>query len=56
MNVPSTVALHASQMYSRNLQALLQHLLDAEGRPKLDLEDAITGAMVVTHAGAVRRR
>ena len=54
VNVPSTVAFHASQTYSRNLQALLQHLLDADGVPKLDLADEITGAMVVTHAGENR--
>jgi H+-translocating NAD(P) transhydrogenase subunit alpha len=56
VNVPSTLAFHASQTYSRNLQSLLQHLLDKEGKPKLDLADEITGAMVVTHAGEVRKR
>jgi H+-translocating NAD(P) transhydrogenase subunit alpha len=56
LNVPSTVAFHASQTYSRNLQSLLQHLLDEQGKPRLDLADEITGAMVVTHAGEVRKR
>jgi len=56
VHVASTVAFHASQTYSRNLQSLLQHLLGKEGRPKLDLQDEITGAMVVTHAGEVRKR
>ena len=56
VNVPSTVAFHASQTYSRNLQALLGHLLDKEGALKLDLADEIAGPMVVTHAGEVRRR
>jgi len=56
VHVASTVAFHASQTYSRNLQSLLQHLLDKEGRPKLDLQDEITGAMVVTHAGEIRKR
>ena len=56
VNVPSTLAFHASQTYSRNLQALLGNLLDKEGNPKLDLADEITGAMVVTHAGEVRKR
>ncbi|HTP25244.1 MAG TPA: Re/Si-specific NAD(P)(+) transhydrogenase subunit alpha [Anaeromyxobacteraceae bacterium] len=54
VNVPSTLAFHASQTYSRNLMALLEHILDAEGRLKLDLSDPIMGAMVVTHAGQVR--
>jgi NAD(P) transhydrogenase subunit alpha len=56
VNVPSSVAFHASQTYSRNLQALLRHLLDGEGRARIDLSDEITGAMVVTHAGEIRRR
>lgn len=56
VNVPATLAFHASQTYSRNLQALLGHLLDQEGKPKLDLADEITGAMAVTHAGEIRKR
>jgi NAD(P) transhydrogenase subunit alpha len=56
VNVPATLAYHASQTYSRNLQSLLGHLLDKEGKPKLDLQDEITGAMVVCHAGEVRKR
>ncbi len=55
LNVPSTLAFHASQTYSRNLQSLLQHLLDKEGKPKLDLQDEITGAMIVTHGGETRK-
>jgi NAD(P) transhydrogenase subunit alpha len=56
VNVPATLAFHASQTYSRNLQSLLQHLLDKEGRPKLDVQDEITGAMIVTHQGEIRQR
>ena len=52
-NLASSVPLHASQMYSRNLLTLLQHLLK-DGAPVLDLADEITGAMVVVHAGVVR--
>ena len=53
LNLPGTIPLHASQMYSRNLQALLDHLLK-DGRLVFDLADAITGAMVVTHQGGIR--
>ena len=56
VNVPSSVAFHASQTYSRNLQALLQHLLGKDGAPKLDLDDPITGAMALTHAGEIRKQ
>jgi NAD(P) transhydrogenase subunit alpha len=52
-NLPAQVPVHASQMYSRNLQALLNHLL-TDGEVQIDLEDVITGPICVTHAGAVR--
>ncbi len=54
VNLPSTVPYHASQMYGRNILTLLQHLLTKEGALQLDLADPITGAMAVTHGGAVR--
>jgi H+-translocating NAD(P) transhydrogenase subunit alpha len=53
-NLPSTQPLHASQMFSRNVLTLLQHL-DHEGALHIDVEDEITGAMTVAHAGTVRR-
>ena len=54
-DLPSSVPMHASQMYSRNLQTLVQHLVK-DGALVVDLADEITGAMTVTHAGAVRAR
>ncbi len=51
-NVPSTVPLHASQLYARNVTNLLQHLAGAEGL-RLDFEDEITRACCVTHDGQV---
>jgi NAD(P) transhydrogenase subunit alpha len=51
-NIPSTVALHASQLYARNISNLLK-FLDGEGRLKLDFEDEITRGCCVTHAGQV---
>ncbi len=56
VNVPSTMAFHASQTYSRNLQSLLAHLIAKDGTPKVDMQDEITGAMAVTHAGEIRKR
>jgi NAD(P) transhydrogenase subunit alpha len=54
VNLPATVPLHASQTYSRNLQALLGHVAK-EGKLAVDLADEITGAMAITHAGELRR-
>ncbi len=51
-NVPSTMALHASQLYARNLTNLLRHLA-RDGELKLDFEDEITRSCCVTHAGQV---
>jgi NAD(P) transhydrogenase subunit alpha len=53
LNLPSTGAVHASQMFSRNVSTLLQHLLK-DGAIRIDLADEITSAMVVTHAGEIR--
>ena len=43
MNLPATMPLHASQMFSRNVLTLLQHLISKEGRLAVDLDDEITG-------------
>jgi len=53
-NLPATMPTHASQMYSRNVLTLLQHLVK-DGAFTIDLADEITGAMTLTHDGQVRR-
>ena len=53
VNLPSTVPLHASQLYGRNLVNLLAHLAP-EGRLALDPADEIAGPMLVVHRGEVR--
>lgn len=64
MNPASAIPRNASQMYSKNVQELLFHLLErdaptdgaaATGAPRLvvDLDDEITAACCVTHAGEV---
>ena len=55
LNLPATVPFHASQMFGRNVLALLQHLITKEGDLVVDLNDEITGAMLVTHEGEVLR-
>ena len=52
VNLPSSVAFHASQMFGRNILALLQHLVK-DGAVVLDPADEITGAMLVVHQGKV---
>jgi len=46
-NLPSTMPFHASQLYSRNVLALLQHLAP-DGQLNLDWDDEITSSACVT--------
>ncbi len=53
-NLPSTMPQDASQMLSRNIEALLRHLV-RDGELVLDFEDQITRETCVTHGGRVLR-
>jgi NAD(P) transhydrogenase subunit alpha len=53
-NLPSTMPIHASHLLSRNMMSVLSHLIDDDGELVLDLEDEITGAAVLAHAGERR--
>jgi len=46
-NLPSSMPYHASQLYARNVSALVQHLAP-EGELQLDFEDEITSGACVT--------
>jgi H+-translocating NAD(P) transhydrogenase subunit alpha len=46
-NLPSSVPVHASQLYARNVQALLIHLAP-DGELALDWEDEVTSGTCVT--------
>ncbi|MBA2461559.1 MAG: Re/Si-specific NAD(P)(+) transhydrogenase subunit alpha [Actinobacteria bacterium] len=46
-NLPATMPFHASQLYARNVSALLQHLAPA-GELVLDFDDEITAGACVT--------
>ncbi|MEA2256505.1 MAG: H+-translocating transhydrogenase subunit alpha [Solirubrobacteraceae bacterium] len=48
LNLPATMPEHASQLYARNVQALLELFLDDDGNVALDFDDeVIAGACVV---------
>ena len=53
LHLSSELAHDASQMYARNITALLKHLA-AKGQVELDLSDEITNAVIVTARGEVR--
>ena len=50
-NLPSTMPFHASQLYARNVSALLRHLAP-EGELQLDFDDEITAGACVTREKA----
>ncbi|MCL1065928.1 Re/Si-specific NAD(P)(+) transhydrogenase subunit alpha [Shewanella olleyana] len=52
-NVPSTAANHASQMYGKNVENLLNLLVNKEGELVLDFEDEIVRDTVVAHGNDV---
>ena len=51
-NVPSTMPLHASQLFARNVMNLLLHLVK-DGAITLDFQDEITKGSCVTHGGEI---
>jgi NAD(P) transhydrogenase subunit alpha len=51
-NLPATIPVHASQLYSRNVTAFLS-LLIKEGSLNIDMNDDVVGPSCVTHQGQV---
>jgi NAD(P) transhydrogenase subunit alpha len=51
-NLPSSVPYHSSQLYSKNLLALLKHLIK-DGKLQIDVEDEIARETLVTSGGEV---
>jgi NAD(P) transhydrogenase subunit alpha len=52
LSVPSNVAFHASQAFSRNIEKLLLHIT-ADGAWKIDLNEEITKGCVITKEGEI---
>jgi NAD(P) transhydrogenase subunit alpha len=55
-NIPASVPLHASQMFSTNVRTLITHLTAEGGVLKIDAADEVTGPMLVTNAGEPVKR
>ncbi len=53
LNVPSTMAEHASQLFARNVQALLGLMISDEGELSLDFEDEVISGACITRAGEI---
>jgi NAD(P) transhydrogenase subunit alpha len=52
LNLPSSMAQHASQLYAKNVQSIVK-LLAPEGALVVDMDDEIVRESVVTHDGLV---
>lgn len=55
INLPASMAIHASQMYAKNISTLLNYLVK-EGELNLDFDDDIISGTVVTHGGEIRNQ
>jgi H+-translocating NAD(P) transhydrogenase subunit alpha len=53
LNLPTTMPEHASQLYARNVQALIELMLDDEGNLNLDFEDEIIAGACVVRDGEI---
>jgi H+-translocating NAD(P) transhydrogenase subunit alpha len=53
LNVPSTMAEHASALYARNVQALLGLMIDDAGALSLDFEDEVIAGACITRDGQI---
>jgi NAD(P) transhydrogenase subunit alpha len=53
LNVPSTMAEHASQLYARNIQALLELMTSDEGTLALNFDDEVIAGACITRGGEI---
>ncbi|HZL54071.1 MAG TPA: NAD(P)(+) transhydrogenase (Re/Si-specific) subunit alpha, partial [Solirubrobacteraceae bacterium] len=53
LNLAAEMPEHASALYARNVQALLELLLDAEGALALDWDDEIVAGACVVRDGEI---
>ena len=53
LNMPSRIAVDASQLYARNLLAFLTLLVDQDKQLKIDTADEIIQATLLTHNGEI---
>ena len=52
-NMPSRIAVDASQLYAKNLLAFLALMIDKDKSLKIDIADEIVKATLLTRDGAV---
>ncbi len=55
INLPSSMPVHASQLYAKNLATLVQYLVK-DNALQLNFEDDIINTACITHAGEIRNQ
>ena len=55
-NLPALVAADSSALYARNVLDFLKLVLTKDGQFKVDMEDDIVAACLMTQDGAVKRK
>lgn len=55
LNLPSTMSVHASQLYSKNIISFINHLCP-EGEISLNLDDEIISGALFTHNGEITHK
>lgn len=53
LNIPSSMPIHASQMYSKNIFNLLQLLIGKDKQLNMDFTDEIVAGTTITHQGNI---
>jgi len=56
LNLPSSGAVHASEMFSRNVYNMLKLMLDERGQLHLDWADEILSTCLLTHNGNIHHQ
>lgn len=56
INLPSSMPVHASQLYAKNLTSLLQLLISKDKTLQINFADDIIDAACITHAGEIRNQ
>ncbi len=52
VNLPSTLSIHASQMYAKNISTIVDYIVK-DGKVSLDFDDEIIKSACITHEGKV---
>ena len=55
LNLPSTMQVHSSQLYAKNISTFISHMTK-EGALEIDMEDEIISGSIFTHQGKITHK